>query len=186
MSRLIFMLEEISMRELLYGLLPRIIPGTEFLLIVHEGKNDLQSSLKKKLISWQIPEDRFVVVHDKDSADCLKLKQELRDICIYAGREDTLIRIPCHELEAWFLGDLKAVGLTYQINNLAALQEKQQYGNPDHLGSPYQELIRLAPGYQKVSGSRAIAANLSPVENRSHSFKVFIEGVQLIAEQLEK
>lgn len=59
---LVFMLEEPSMKAFLQGLLPRILPPhVGFKLIPHEGKSDLEKSLKIKLRGWRTPETRFIV-----------------------------------------------------------------------------------------------------------------------------
>ncbi|MGV2390610.1 MAG UNVERIFIED_CONTAM: DUF4276 family protein [Microcystis novacekii LVE1205-3] len=47
---------------------------------------------------------------NQDSHDCQKLKKELGEICQNASDAQVLIRIICHELESWFLGDLAAGG----------------------------------------------------------------------------
>ena len=44
MGRVIFLLEEKSMKELLDRMLPRIFPSLRFLCIPHEGKADLNQS----------------------------------------------------------------------------------------------------------------------------------------------
>ena len=49
MSRVVFLLEEYSMKVLLDGLLPRLFPGLLFLCVPHEGKQDLEKSVPKKL-----------------------------------------------------------------------------------------------------------------------------------------
>ncbi len=43
MSRLVFLLEEYSMKVLLDGLIPRLFPELPFLCISHEGKQELES-----------------------------------------------------------------------------------------------------------------------------------------------
>lgn len=65
----------------------------------------MAKQLGRKLRSWQNSNARFVVLHDKDSANCAELKQKLREMCKQAGRPDALVRIVCHE--RWYLGDLK-------------------------------------------------------------------------------
>ncbi|XEQ91738.1 hypothetical protein SCACP_05460 [Sporomusa carbonis] len=40
-GRIVFLLEELSMKELLEGLLPRLFPGLVFQCVPHEGKTDL-------------------------------------------------------------------------------------------------------------------------------------------------
>ena len=61
-GRMIFLLEEPSMKTLLEGLLPRLFPGMvageHFLCIKHEGKSDLDASIPRKLQAWRIPNDR--------------------------------------------------------------------------------------------------------------------------------
>ena len=92
------------MKVLLDGLLPRIFPKLEFVCIAHEGKKELENSISRKLRAWREPEVRFVVVQDNDNGDCLALKQRLLQRCREGEREDTLVRIVCQELEAWYLG----------------------------------------------------------------------------------
>ncbi len=74
-GRLIFLLEEPSMKALLDGLLLRIFPdwidGEHFLCVPHEGKSDLDRSIPVKLRAWRIPDDRFVMVRDNDNTDCV-------------------------------------------------------------------------------------------------------------------
>lgn len=52
-GRVIFLLEEPSMKAFLLEFLPRLIPGwqheIDFLLIPHQGKSDLDKSIPKKL-----------------------------------------------------------------------------------------------------------------------------------------
>lgn len=114
MGRLVFLVEEPSMEEMLRGFLPQMFPewqeSVHWLCIPHDVKSDLEKSIPRKLRAWGEPGVRFLVLRDKDSADCHDVKTRLQALCEEGGRPDTLIRIPCHELEAWFLGDLRAVG----------------------------------------------------------------------------
>ena len=109
MSRLVLLLEEESMRVLLDGLLPRLLPDLPFKCVPHEGKSDLARSIRLKLRAWREPGVRFAVVEDNDGKDCHALKDALRGFCEAAGRPDTLIRIACQELEAWYLGEPEAL-----------------------------------------------------------------------------
>ena len=45
MNRIVFLLEEDSMRTLLEGVLPRLFPGLLFQCVPHEGKQDLEKSI---------------------------------------------------------------------------------------------------------------------------------------------
>lgn len=171
------------MREMLAGFLPKVVPAdVPFHLVTHEGKADLQRSIPRKLRAWQTPGARFIVLHDKDSADCRRLKTKLRQICSDARPVDVLIRIVCHELEAWFLGDLAAVETAFQVRNLVGLESRARYRDPDRLGNASQELKRLIPSYQKLRGARSVGPYLDPERNRSRSFQVFVQGLtQVIA-----
>ncbi|UFP95524.1 DUF4276 family protein [Gloeobacter morelensis] len=177
--RIVFLLEERSMKEALDVILPKLIPNVEYLLVSHEGKSDLDSSIPRKLKGWQHPDDHFVILRDKDSSDCRKLKEKYVKICEECGRPDTLVRIVCHHLESWFLGDLSAVEKAFLIQGLAARQSKRKYRNPDSLANASDEISKLVSGYGKVLCAREIALHLSLEEgqNKSRSFQVFIEGI---------
>ena len=126
MNHLVFFLEERSAREMLKNLLPRILPdlpdSVGVCYVVFEGKQDLENQLPRKLRGWRVPDTRFVVMRDKDQADCLTVKCRLVSICRDAGKPDVLVRILCHELESWYLGDLNAVERGLQIAGLAQKQ----------------------------------------------------------------
>ena len=164
------------MKELLDGLLPRILPkDVTFQTIPHQGKSDLERSLPIKLRGWNEPETAFVVVHDQDSSNCMALKQKLTDICARYGKQ-VLIRIPCHELEAWYWGDLAAVSKAYG-KDVTALGKKSKYRIPDQIIKPKQELKRYVPDMGQIDGARRIAPRMDIAANTSHSFQVFMKGV---------
>ena len=106
------------MAVLFEGLLPRIYPDLPFLCISHEGKQDLEKSIPRKLRAWQEPGVRFVIVRDKDEGDCRRVKARLYSLCQTGRREDSLIRIACHELEAWYLGDTEALANAFEKESL--------------------------------------------------------------------
>lgn len=179
MMHLVFLLEEPSLKELLDRILSRILPDeVTFLTIPHEGKSDLEKSIPRKLRAFRTPGTKFIVLRDQDSEDCRAVKERLMKLCAEGGRPDTLVRVVCHELESWFLGDLLAVEAGCEVNGIARLQEKARYRNPDDILRPSDELMRLVPGYQKVAGAREIAEHLNIENNRSISFKVFVSGVK--------
>ena len=182
--KLVFLLEERSMKELLDRLLPNILPeSVTFQTIPHDGKTDLQKSLPIKLKGWNEPDTAFVVVHDQDSNDCMELKQNLVKLCQGYGRR-FLIRIPCHELEAWYWGDLDAVGKAFG-KDLSALNRRKKFRDPDRIGNPKQELKRLFPDMGQIEGARKIAPFMDIEKNRSHSFRVFVSGVRTLCEEFE-
>lgn len=174
--KLVFFLEERSTKELLDGILPRILPeGVTFKTIPHQGKSDLERSLKIKLRAWNEPDTAFVVVHDQDSSDCRQLKQRLTELCAGFGKR-VLIRIPCHELEAWYWGDLAAVSKAYD-KDLTALGRKKGYRIPDQIENPKRELRRYLPNMGQIDGARRIARHMDIAANTSHSFRVFTQGI---------
>lgn len=176
---LVFLLEEESMKALLDILLPKILPeSVMFQCIPHEGKQDLEKSIPRKLKAWKTPDTYFVIVRDKDSANCLDVKKRLVALCSEAGRSDSLVRIACHELESWFLGDLTAVGQAFNLPKLMKKQNSKKYKKPDNLANASQELEKLIKGYRKVSGAKKIAHYLTIERNHSQSFLCFISGVQ--------
>ena len=70
------------MKVLLEVLLPKLLPAkVESLIIPHNGKSDLKRSIPVKLRGWQSPRDKFIIVHDQDSNDCMKLKADLKLLC---------------------------------------------------------------------------------------------------------
>ena len=121
-------------------------------------------------------------MRDKDRADCLEIKKRLVKLCDQAGRSDSLVRIACHELESWFLGDLAAVEKAFNIKKLAGQQQNRKYKEPDKLANASKELEKLVKGYRKVSGAKKIAAFMAIDQNYSHSFNCFINGVSGLIE----
>jgi len=179
MTQLVLFLEEPSAREMLKGLLPRLLPeNINPIYVVFEGKQDLEKRFHRQLKAWLAPDAIFIVMRDQDSGDCVAIKQNLVQKCINSGKPDTLVRIACHELESWYLGDLKAIEQAIGPNGISARQNKQKYRAPDNLANPSGEMKRLSPDYQKVSGSRAIGPFMDLTNNRSTSFNIFISGIR--------
>jgi hypothetical protein len=180
MRRLVVMVEEQSIKEVLEVLLPTLLPPDyPFLVVPHEGKSDLLRSVPRKLKRWAEPAD-FIVMRDQDGADCRALKAKLLAICAAAGRPDTLVRIVCNELESWFLGDLEAVETAFGVNGIARRQDERKYRAPDRLTNAGQEMRRLVPGYREVAGARAIAPHLDADRNRSRSLHNFVSGIRRV------
>ena len=177
MSRLVFLLEEPSMRDLLEGLLPRVFPNLDFLCIPHRGKTDLERSIPRKLRGWGNPGDRFVIVRDNDGGNCLERKENLRRLCHAGRRDDVLIRIVCQELESWYIGDPDALAAAFGNDRLRHIRNRTRYRDPDVIAKPSRELRKLVPGFGKSSGARLMANHLTRDGNSSRSFAVFLDGV---------
>jgi hypothetical protein len=178
MGKLVFLLEERSMKVLLDGILPRLFPGIQFLCIPHEGKQDLEKSIPRKLRAWKEPGVRFVVVRDNDNVDCISLKESLLELCKDAGRTDSLVRIACQELEAWYFGEPQSLAAAYNRPELAQIGNRARYREPDSMHKPSEELSKLIPEFQKVSGARRMSEFLQCANNSSPSFQVFYQGIR--------
>ena len=179
MKTIVFCLEEPSAREMLKGLLPRILPDdvtTRY--IVFQGKQDLEKQLIRRLRLWQVPDTRFVIIRDQDAADCQIVKAKLVELCEQAGKPEALVRVACRELESFYLGDLAAVEIGLALTGLSRQQNTHKFRDPDRLANPVQELRRLTNNsYQKVVGSMAIGPHLRIEGNRSVSFSILIAGI---------
>ncbi|MFZ1620231.1 DUF4276 family protein [Dokdonella sp.] len=187
MTTLVFLLEEPSAKAMLEGLLPRFLtPEINVRYVPFEGKQDLHRQLERKLRGWLTPSTRFVVLRDQDSAGCIDVKHEIAEICRRAGKPETLVRIACHELESFYLGDLQAVAGALGIGGLAGLQDTHKFRSPDRLSNPSDELRRITNGrYQKIAGSRAIGPCLRLDDgSRSNSFRVLVSGIRRVAQDL--
>lgn len=183
--KIVFLLEEASMKYYLDELLPVILPpDVKFLTIPHRGKGDLRKSLSIKLRAWKEAEEvRFVVVHDQDDSDCRALKKELQKLCD-AYRSNVLVRIPCRELEAWYWGDLEAVSAAFG-KDLTSYGKKKSYRVPDEIVHPKKKLQKILPELQQCLGAQAIgkqAAKRNLDDNASASFQAFVKGVRKMCE----
>lgn len=178
--RLVILVEEQSMQELLYGLLPAVLPaGVDLLVIKHSGKSELRQSIPRKLAAWNMPDDRFIIIQDQDSQDdCKLLKSELASLC--GDRADeVMVRIACRELESWYFGDLQAVSDAYDIK-LTKPARSRKFRDPDSIRNPKNELMKLIPHHQQINGARLIAKHMDPGRNTSRSFQVLVRGIRAL------
>lgn len=181
MRELVFLLEEPSARELLEGLIPRLIPeGWACLYLVFEAKQDLEKRMERKLRGWLKPQTIFVVLRDQDSGDCLAVKRGLVERCQRAGKPGSLARVACRDLEAWIAGGLGEFAEEFSCPQARKQRNKRRFVDPDNLVAPVDELRKLYPGYQKLDGARRMGKRLNPANNRSRSFKVFCDGLERV------
>ena len=129
--------------------------------------------------AWQKPNTRFIVLRDQDSGDCRVIREGLLARCREAGRErESMVRIACRELEAWFVGDWASVAKAFENPKLSKLKQKAIYRDePDSLSNPVSELRKHIPHYQKRDGARRIGPYLRKESNASRSFQVFVDAV---------
>ncbi len=179
--KLYFPLEEPSMQLFLRGLLPRVFPnfreGVDYFLRPHQGKGALQQAIvpfiKQAKRSSGI---KVVIVHDQDNDDCTQLKQKLSNLC--AGAQvPVMIRIPCRELEAWYLGD--HIALQEVFPEFIRIKNKKQFrNNPDILRKPSDILSRNISLFTKSSAAKEIGKIINIKSSESTSFKFFISGLK--------
>lgn len=173
------------MKVLLEDLLPKLYPDLRFLCLEHEGKQDLEKSIPRKLKAWREPGVHFVVLRDNDGADCREVKKRLVELCAAGDRPETLVRIVCQELEAWYFGDPEAVAAAFEKPALADIGRKARFRDPDTVQKPSVALEELEPAFQKVSGARKMAPVMTR-DNRSRSFQVFLSGVDRLVSSMQQ
>lgn len=188
--------EEASAEAALKLILPKIV-GKEATvnIIAHQGKGDLQKKLPGKLAVYAKlfrQGQKVVVLLDRDKEECLSLKAQMERFAHQAGlitktgkqldNEFVVInRIAVEELEAWFLGDEKAVCTAYP--KLGSFPRTLQRKNPDAIKDPFETLASLlrSAGYRSLGGkielSRKVAACMETNRNRSASFRIFCDGI---------
>lgn len=183
---LVFLTEEKSACEMLEELAPRILGVNSDVCVNYldfDGKQDLKRNLLKKVRNWQ-GNAFFIVLQDKDKADCSDVKEILAGIMRQTGKEHWLIRIACGELESFYLGDLRAVAEALHIPGIARHKEKAVFRNPDTIEKPSRKLEALLQehrhAYRKIRDSRVIGKTLSLEDgvNTSVSFSQIVRAVR--------
>jgi hypothetical protein len=126
MKTLVLFLEERSAKAFLEEFLPHILTDQwKLFCISFEGKQDLEKQLPRKLRNWQKPDTIFVVLRDKDSGDCIEIKNNLQQICAQESKSQSLVRIAVFEIESWYLGNLEAVEKGLRISGISRNQDKK-------------------------------------------------------------
>ena len=193
LDRIEILVEEPSIAEVLRVLLPKILPDNWLLDVncfirPHEGKQDLQRSLPRKISSASKRDIKigFIIIQDQDSSDCKVLKQKLVDICnnaIVSNRNVPFkVRIVCHELEAWYLGDMNSIEKVFPSFHVSQYRNKKQFRNPDQCINPKNELKKIVGDYSQILTARSIASYMGVEDNKSRSFQCFIEGLLQMTE----
>jgi hypothetical protein len=194
-----FLVEEISTEQALYHLIPRIIGGdVSFNIHSYQGKQDFLKCLPSRLEGYSawIPNDwGIVVLIDEDRQNCKTLKKLLEGAAERAGLAtkssvgpsssfNVLNRVAIEELEAWFFGDVIALGEAFpRISE--DLDKKARYRDPDAIaGGTWEALERVMQragyfqgGLAKIEAAREISQRMEPHRNRSTSFCRFRDGL---------
>lgn len=194
---LIFLVEDLSTREFLLKLLPKILSKNIYSdddIYHFQSKNDLLKKLPKRLKAYKawIPDEyKIIVILDRDQEDCQNLKNQLETIAKEAGfitksaaqnNQDfqVLNRIAIEELEAWFFGDIQALTQAYPGVS-EHLGKQAKYRDPDAItGGTWEALERLLKkagyhqgGLEKIKAAKEITPYMNPENNSSKSFQVF-------------
>lgn len=178
------LVEESSMKNFLSELLPKILPEGYVLnencfIRAHEGKQDLQKSIPRKVRAFQSLSKpvKIIIVQDQDSSDCKLLKAKLQKLVSDNANVPTLIRIACKELEAWYIGDIEAIGKVYHSFKTEKYKKWSVFRNPDVCNAS-DELGKIITTFQKGYASKEISKHIDINNNRSESFNQFVSGVK--------
>lgn len=183
-ENLVILVEGKSEKALLDTIVPKILPeGVTHHCILFDGKQDLMKNVALKIRAWKKPNSAFLVMRDQDSGDCKAIKQLILDECAKTFRNprEYLVRIACHELESFYLGDLNAVksaGFKVTLSK----KFKNGYPDPDSIVSAKDELFKITgKEYQEITGSTAIAPFLTlDNTNKSTSFNMLVSGIRTL------
>lgn len=203
MAHLEILVEEPSAEAALQMLVPRMLGCDASLRIhPHQGKPDLLQSLSGRVrgyANWPRKMGiRVIVLLDEDREDCRDLKRDLERMAAAAGlptksaepaRPFVVVnRIAVEELEAWFFGDIVALSTAFP-GVPATLAHKRAYRDPDAIrGGTWEALHRVLQragyyptGFNKIEAARRVAQHMDPNWNRSRSFQVFRQALELAA-----
>jgi hypothetical protein len=194
-----FLVEELSAEAALLNLVPKIIrEDSSYNIHVFQGKNDLLKNLPKRLRGYRpwLPDDWYIVVLiDKDNEECSELKQKLEVRAHYEGfitksnarpnvKFHIINRIAIEELEAWFLGDVRALHVAYPKIPIT-LDKRKNFRNPDAIHNTSEALERVLKragyyrgGMPKIEVARRVSLHMEPERNISKSFQIFWGALQ--------
>jgi hypothetical protein len=203
--RLFVHVEEPLMKAALDVLLPSLVVARQVTttIIDHGSKQSLLTNLPLRLQgyrAWAGADIRVLVLVDRDDDDCRRLKQALEAAALAIGlptksspaldgRFRVVNRIVVEELESWFLGDASAVCAAFPGVS-PRFAARARYRDPDAVnGGTWEALAQLlsAAGHYhdakkmpKVEVARRVAAQMTISVNRSHSFNMFVSGLQAL------
>ena len=183
--------EELSMRNVLDIIMPKILPeDVKFRIYPHQGKQDLEIGLRKTIPKISKQQGATILVtRDKDSADCKLVKKKLVEILKEFSNSPFLVRIVCTELECWFLGDLEAIQKVYKRFKPEHFKGTKEFRNIDSIQNAPAKLLEIIPEFTnrkkfpKLAFSESIAPHLNTESNNSISFQHFITGVRKLIQQ---
>ena len=140
-------------------------------------------SLRRKAPGWCLALSHkgcssVVLVHDRDRHDENVLRGELEEVLRNIKIQLKVVVIPCEELEAWLLSDMKALK---QSMNLATMPKI--IPNPETTASPKECIGELVRMHSKNKSKRYVntvhnlqiakAVSVSTISRRCPSFRYF-------------
>lgn len=107
------------------------------------------------------------------------MKEKLATLCSNAnnGARNNVsykIRIVCHELESWYLGDMDALAKVFPHFPADKYRNSSRFRNPDACVNPKKELQNIVGEYNQLETARHIARNMDIDANVSESFRSFV------------
>ena len=186
------------MEEFLTHILPILLPkGCTFQIHNFGSKRSLLANLESRLQAYGrflTPEQRIIILVDRDNDDCHALKEKLESTAERAGLRSrsrakaddwqVTTRIVVEELEAWYFGDWEAVVGAYPRSS-AAIPRRSKYRDPDAItGGTWEAFQRemkrsgyFKSGLLKVDAAGAVAVHMDPYRSTSSSFTVFRDAI---------
>ena len=183
-KKVIFLVEEPSMQLFLEALFQQLhLPETAYQIKAFRGKQLLLPAIPRLLNSWREPNTQFFILIDNDNKDCIQLKNKLVFDCLQANRSDTVVRIVCQELEAWYLGDLFAIKSYSPLKKSFKGQLKQIEDNkliPDEIQRPSKVLEAHLGNLIKSDIAKYMGKNITLEGNSSVSFGSFVQALKTV------
>ncbi len=175
--RLEILVEEVSMKTFLEGIIDKIIQSENWKLNENifirafEGKSHLQKEICNKAKVYKNFHEpvTMVIIHDQDSSDCRILKTKIEKLILPSGFHNYKIRIVCRELENWYLGDFDALEKVIPEIKAKNLRNKSIYRNPE-IPNGKDELKKIKSDYGAIGFANEISRYINIDNNRASSF----------------
>jgi len=177
-----FLVEEKSMKIALDNILPKIIGEQKYRIADHQGKLDLQRSIRKTLPALVRSHyyRLIVILQDRDQEDCRDVKGGIIQNIPRSPHCPIKVRIVCRELENWYFGDLNAIQQAYPRFKADKHRNKRKFRDPDEIQNAMSELTGIIPELSKKRISKTkfaaeITPHMSVDSNSNQSFNKFKE-----------
>lgn len=141
---------QVTLESLISAAWPESVRGIDWIVLYFQGKSDLEKNIRIKMQQWNYGDPYFIILRDQDGADCLAVKDRLRQRAEVSGKPFS-IRIVCNELESWFLGELNAIEAAFPDTKAGGLKNTAKYRNPDLMTNASDELHKVVGISGKVS-----------------------------------